>query len=302
MDLNNLNSFLTVVRFMNFTKAANFLHISQPTLSRQVSALEKELDVKLLIRNSHELRLTPAGKALVEGGADLNRAANKLSSYVSRIGNGKLGSLSVVMPTMFCASLFHSCAYFHEQYPSTLLAVQVTKMEDVFGLVLSGEADVGCTFSYSLPQELDNFGVITVQENTFGIVARDGHPIMQQYKDKVPLEALKHETVFGLTAVSMARNFIAANINNAKQLDSLDLIFPPVQSQDISLSSMVIQTHAELGVACLPYALFAMYGRHLSFREIADLDTRHQILMIFRKDNVNPCLKLFLQIFEEIHE
>lgn len=290
---------MTVVKFMNFTKAANFLHISQPTLSRQVSALEKELEAKLLIRNSHDLRLTPAGKALVEGGTNLNRAASELSKHVSRIASGKLGSLSIALPTMYCASLFHSCAYFHDQYPNTLISVQVTSMEDIFSLVLNGEVDIGCTFSYSLPHELENFGVITVQENTFGIVAHNEHPLMLKYKDSVPLEALKNEVIFGLTNISMARDFLAANINNAKQLDYLDLIFPQAQYQDVSLTSMIIQTYAELGVACLPYSLFTMYDQHLSFRQIADLDTRHQILMIFRKDNINPGLKLFLQVFQQ---
>lgn len=301
MDLNNLNSFLTVVKFMNFTKAANFLHVSQSTLSRQVSALEKELKAKLLIRDSHNLRLTPAGTALVERGNALNREASELSEYISRIAIGKVGSLSIALPTMSCDPLFRSCSYFQKKFPSVLVSLQITQMEDIFGLVLNGIVDIGCTFSYSLPLELEKFNVISVQENSFGVVARTGHALMQKYKTKIPITALKNESVFGLSNVSMARDFLASNINNAKQLDYLELIFPQAQHQNISSSSMIVQTLAGLGITFLPYSLFALYNQYLSFRELAELDTRHQILMISRKDNINPNLELFFEIFKRLH-
>ena len=61
MDTRVLNYFLTVAKEGNVTKAAHKLHITQPTLSRQISDLEASLNVKLFDRTNRHLKLTQAG-------------------------------------------------------------------------------------------------------------------------------------------------------------------------------------------------------------------------------------------------
>lgn len=61
MDTRVLKYFLTVAQTNNITKAAEQLHITQPTLSRQIMDLEAELDVKLFDRENRRLQLTKAG-------------------------------------------------------------------------------------------------------------------------------------------------------------------------------------------------------------------------------------------------
>ena len=61
MDIRILRYFLTVAKEQNFTKAAEQLHITQPTLSRQLAALEEELGTDLFIRGSRSITLTEAG-------------------------------------------------------------------------------------------------------------------------------------------------------------------------------------------------------------------------------------------------
>ena len=64
MEIRVLRYFLAVAREGNITAAANFLHLSQPTLSRQIKDLEEELGVQLLVRKSHRVSLTPDGMRL----------------------------------------------------------------------------------------------------------------------------------------------------------------------------------------------------------------------------------------------
>ncbi|MBQ4491868.1 MAG: LysR family transcriptional regulator [Deltaproteobacteria bacterium] len=64
MDIRVLRSFLAIAREGGITKAANFLHVTQPTLSRQIQDLEAELDARLFERHSHSVTLTPAGERL----------------------------------------------------------------------------------------------------------------------------------------------------------------------------------------------------------------------------------------------
>lgn len=61
MDLRVLHYFLTVAKEQSFTKAAEQLHITQPTLSRQLAALEEELETPLFKRGGHHITLTEEG-------------------------------------------------------------------------------------------------------------------------------------------------------------------------------------------------------------------------------------------------
>ena len=64
MEIRVLKYFLTVAQIGNITKAANSMHLTQPTLSRQLQDLEKELGQKLFIRGNHNVTLTPEGMIL----------------------------------------------------------------------------------------------------------------------------------------------------------------------------------------------------------------------------------------------
>ena len=64
MEIRVLRYFLAVAREESITAAANFLHLTQPTLSRQIHDLEEELGQQLLIRKSHRVLLTPEGMLL----------------------------------------------------------------------------------------------------------------------------------------------------------------------------------------------------------------------------------------------
>ncbi|MGN1123685.1 MAG: LysR family transcriptional regulator, partial [Eubacterium sp.] len=64
MELRVLNYFLAIAREESFTKAAQQLHITQPTLSRQIAQLEEELGVELFVRSNHNIILTEDGMIL----------------------------------------------------------------------------------------------------------------------------------------------------------------------------------------------------------------------------------------------
>ena len=64
MELRVLNYFLAIAREESFTRAAEQLHLTQPTLSRQIAQLEEELGVKLFVRSNHNIILTEDGMIL----------------------------------------------------------------------------------------------------------------------------------------------------------------------------------------------------------------------------------------------
>ena len=77
MEIRVLKYFLAVAKEGNITKAANFLHLTQPTLSRQLQDLEKELGQKLLIRGRYNVTLTPEGHILKQRAEEIIDLAKK---------------------------------------------------------------------------------------------------------------------------------------------------------------------------------------------------------------------------------
>ena len=77
MESEQLRIFAAVAKYKSFSEAARKLYISHSTTSRAVSALEKELDVKLFERNNHIVALTPAGQVMLEEAEKLLRAVDE---------------------------------------------------------------------------------------------------------------------------------------------------------------------------------------------------------------------------------
>lgn len=84
MELRVLNYFLAVAREENITKAAQSLHITQPTLSRQLAHLEEELGVKLFRRSSHNIVLTADGMILKRRAQEMLSLAEKTKKDLLR--------------------------------------------------------------------------------------------------------------------------------------------------------------------------------------------------------------------------
>ncbi len=93
MELKTLQNFLTIAREENMTKAADILHITQPTLSRQIKSLEDELGQKLFIRHSFHIELTEAGILLRKQAEDLLSMANKISDSFQSLDDISGGDL-----------------------------------------------------------------------------------------------------------------------------------------------------------------------------------------------------------------
>src|ERR1700758_2240921 len=87
MDLRALRSFVVVADYAGFSRAAEHLGISQPALSRQISALESELDVRLFDRIGRQTILTPAGQDLLGRGRSLLRDAELIRSRAKEIAD-----------------------------------------------------------------------------------------------------------------------------------------------------------------------------------------------------------------------
>lgn len=95
MEFRHLVSFITIAEELHFGRAAQRLHLTQPSLSAQLQKLEKSLGVQLVARNSHEVKLTPAGREF-EGQARIIVAQMDRAAQVAKAtAAGRAGTLNI---------------------------------------------------------------------------------------------------------------------------------------------------------------------------------------------------------------
>jgi DNA-binding transcriptional LysR family regulator len=96
MDLRRLEYFMVLAEELNFRRAAERLHISQPGLSQQIRVLEKDLTVTLFERSTQGVVLTDPGRTLLKEGAQLLQQAESVVAHVRAAGEGRTGVLRIV--------------------------------------------------------------------------------------------------------------------------------------------------------------------------------------------------------------
>jgi DNA-binding transcriptional LysR family regulator len=92
-DLRHLRLFLAVAEERNFTRAAERVHMAQQAVSKAVAQLERELGVELLERTTREVRLTPAGAALLAAGPDAVAGVERAFAAAVEVGRGLAGTV-----------------------------------------------------------------------------------------------------------------------------------------------------------------------------------------------------------------
>lgn len=95
MTFTQIKYFIEAARCLNFTEAAARLYVTQPTLSRQITAIESELNMQLFIRNNKTLRLTPGGTVLFEELSHLMETYDTIVEKAREASFGLIGNISI---------------------------------------------------------------------------------------------------------------------------------------------------------------------------------------------------------------
>ncbi|GAA5069292.1 DNA-binding transcriptional LysR family regulator [Thermocatellispora tengchongensis] len=95
IELRHLISFLAIAEELHFGRAAARLHLAQPSLSQHLQRLERSVGVELVARNSHEVRLTPAGEAFRERAQDIVARVRRAAQAARAAAAGRAGTVRV---------------------------------------------------------------------------------------------------------------------------------------------------------------------------------------------------------------
>ncbi|MCI8364870.1 MAG: LysR family transcriptional regulator [Eubacterium sp.] len=175
MEIRVLNYFLMVAREENITKAANLLHITQPTLSRQLMQLEEELGVKLFVRNSHNISLTEDGLLLKRRAQEMITLAEKTKQELMReeeitgeiaIGSGELQGMEIFAKMM---------EKFRQSYPEVHFDMYSSNADEIKDRIENGLLDMGLLME---PVDVSKYEFARMpQKEQWGVIVRKDSPL-----------------------------------------------------------------------------------------------------------------------------
>ncbi len=183
MEIRVLKYFLAVAREGNITTAANSLHLTQPTLSRQLQELERELNQKLLIRGKSKVTLTPEGLILKKRAQEIVQLVEKTQSELAfskeisgdiYIGGGETDSIKYIAEII---------KELQEEYKGIKFHIYSGNAEDVTEKLERGLLDFGLLIQ---PIDLDKYEHISLPDrDIWGVLMRKDSPLAKQKTIKV---------------------------------------------------------------------------------------------------------------------
>src|ERR1700716_129585 len=175
MDLDQLHTFLEIVRLKSFSKAAQSCYRTQPAVSAQVRQLEQEMNAPLFARLGTKIALTPAGEIFAQYSEqilDLRRRAQDSINELERVPRGELviaaneATCIYVLPEVF--------AEYKSQFPAVQLLVDRSYGSRVVEAVMENIADFGLT---QLPVEEKRLEVVKVHRDEIRLIVPAKHPL-----------------------------------------------------------------------------------------------------------------------------
>ena len=187
MEVRVLRYFIEVVQERNISNAAKRLHISQPTLSRQLMDLEKELGITLFERGHRQIKLTQEGYYLYERAQEITGLVDKTETDLQsqKIISGTLdigaGESTAIHPVMTVIGDII------KKYPDVKINLVSGDSDQIYQRLNNGTLDFGIIMG---PEKLLDYHSIRLpQKNIWGILVRKDHPIAE--KEKITPEDLK---------------------------------------------------------------------------------------------------------------
>jgi LysR family transcriptional regulator, low CO2-responsive transcriptional regulator len=142
-DLHKIHIFHIVARMNSFTRAAEHLHMTQPTVSQQIALLEQMLSVKLFDRDTRSLRLTPAGKVLFEYAEKLLALADETVDAVQTAAGRADQTLKLgVGHTLATYLLPDVLSHYRRQHPAYRIRLSVGNTSELLDALAAAEIDL----------------------------------------------------------------------------------------------------------------------------------------------------------------
>jgi DNA-binding transcriptional LysR family regulator len=290
LEIRLLNYFLVLAEELHYTKAANRLNISQPTLSNQIKILESNLNVKLFSYSNKKTTLTEAGKILRAHAYKiffhLEQAETDLRNYQGKsreeITIGASGSHLLLKP----------CSLFNSRNHDILITMEEHSSSTIVKNVKNGKLDLGIVY-YSEEDSAIHSELLNI-ETYYAVVPLECK--LSQYT-QISLRDLIEEKLVLLPSYSNSRK-------NIEKAFSMINHTPRPRIQATNLDSCIRLIEDTDNITILPSSYIkSLSHNHFKVIPISDYPPKQTINLIYRKDLfIDPILNSFLTIIRNFHQ
>ena len=285
MELRTLRYFLAAAQEENMTRASEILHVTQPTLSRQIMDLERELGVTLMLRGKNGLTLTDDGRFFRQRAREIVELTDRLEKDIA--GQKKDISGMVVIGASEVGgsqTLAKLIKEFSEKYPAMQFTLYNETVDNIKERLDKGLVDIGLLLE---PADVTKYDYVRLdRQDTWGLLMRDDHPLADK-------ESLTVEDVASCPLLLPLRENIRAEILHWLGREENEIRIPLFYTL---LSNAALMVAEGLGCAfCMDGALAIRSDPILRFIPLEPRHMTHSVLVWKKNKLFSPAASLFIQ-------
>lgn len=288
MDIHQLDCFITVAQTLNFSEAARQNYVSQSTVSRYISDLEKEFGVQLFARSHRDVIITNEGKALLPYAIEIVDTLKKAKTVVNQMNKGGQGKISLgcdVTSLLFPAKCI---ADFTAKYPDITINISQLDQADRSFAITGGEYDF-CFMPRDMVPESSGIESIITHCETLSVVTAKNSKF--KGRKSISLHEIADEKLLLLSES-------AAPIVYMEIMDLLRTfhISPKIENVFDDLVSLYVSSSSGIGISIVPDSIVEYTSsQNTDAFAIDDADTSIAYVMAWSKNISNPAARLFLE-------
>jgi DNA-binding transcriptional LysR family regulator len=293
MDFRQLRYFVAVAEERHFRRAAERLHMSQPPLSQQIQALERELNTKLLARDRRSVSLTAAGQAFLRRARGLLDQADGAAIEARQIGRGDLGRLVIGFMSAAMLSRFPPMlGALRSANPAVDVELVQLPPREQIEAVAAGRIDLGfLAVVPSKPILIDRIPVHFEQLWEEELVAALPVDHRLSGRSTIPLSSLAGEPFITLQRLPQTGHYDQVHSLCQKHGRFRVNIKQEVEQLPAALA-LIAAGH---GVSLIPACAMDGWRDLVAFPRLKERP-RIPVTMVWRPDNVSPVLAVFRNI------
>lgn len=292
IELRQLEYFIAVAEELNFRRAAERLHITQPPLSRQIHQLEQSLGVKLLHRTTRKMKLTAAGTVYLPEAKQVLAKVHRAKSIAKLAEQGKFGHIRIGFEGSSAYDIVPiSVRTFKEKFPDVSVSVQEMATIDQVQAIRSRQIDLGFGGSLHL-NEHDLIAKTILQEPMIAVLPHT-HSLASQ--SDVDLSILRDETF-----ITCPRHYQCGLYDHIIAVCLQAGFSPQLFQETQEVQSILGFVAAGLGIAVLPASVQNLKRTHIIYRIFNPPIERLNLAIGWCPGNELPMLPAFADVVEQI--
>lgn len=245
-QLRQLRTFVAAAETLSFTRAAQRVHLTQPSVTEQIRTLEDTVGRPLFARQGNTLALTEAGSKLLARARELLAMADDAFHAVKGDAAGTPASLTLAAPETLAITMFTPLmADYAERYPEVGLTLLTRNSADTLALVKNGSADVGLLHGLPLHEHSLASEILSADEPV--LVVPSGHSLSG--RQSVSIRDLAGQRLGATVPGCGYRAYLETLLQPGPDL-------PGISFEAESVRGLVAMVAAGLGVCVLPRLAF----------------------------------------------